>query len=75
MEIPYPAVESICKRIGGISWLNEKTFAYDFSCDKWVRSKNYKEKNVAVQINTNDLVSDENINELDKLVVKSTSEL
>ena len=34
-----------------------------------------KENNVAVQMNTNDLVSGDNVNELDELVVKSTSEL
>ena len=52
-----------------------KTFVYDFASDKWVRSEASKENNVAVQMNTNDLVSVNNVNEVDKLVVKSTSEL
>ena len=52
-----------------------KTFVCDFAIDKWVRSESYKENDVAVQINTNDLVSGENVNELDNLVVNSTSEL
>ena len=52
-----------------------KTFVYGFASDKWVRSEASKENNVAVQMNTNDLVSVNNVNEVDKLVVKSTSEL
>ena len=52
-----------------------KTFVCDFAIDKWVRSESYKENDVAVQMNTNDLVSGENVNELDNLVVNSTSEL
>ena len=52
-----------------------KTFVYDFASDKWVRSEASKENNVAVQMNTNDLVSVNNVNEVDKLTVKSTSEL
>ena len=34
-----------------------------------------EENIVAVQMNTNDLVSGENVNELDKIVVRSTSEI
>ena len=52
-----------------------KGFVYDFASDKWVRSEASKENNVAVQINTDDLVSGDDVNGLDKLVVKSTSEL
>ena len=52
-----------------------KTFVYGFASDKWVRSEASKENNVAVQMNTKDLVSGDNVNELDKLVVKSTSKL
>ena len=40
-----------------------------------MRSEASKGNNVSVQMNTNDLVSGDNANELDDLVVKSTSEL
>ena len=46
-----------------------------FASDKWVRSEASKGNNVDVQMNTNYLVSGDNVNELDKLAVKSTSEL
>ena len=52
-----------------------KMFVYDFTSDKQMRSEFSKENNLSVQMNTNDFVSSENVNNLDKLVVKSASEL
>ena len=52
-----------------------KTFVYDFASDKWVRYEAPKENSVSVQMYSYDLVSVDNMNELDNLVVKSTSEL
>ena len=37
-----------------------KIFVYDFKSDKWVRYEASKENNVALQMNTNDLVSGDN---------------
>ena len=50
-------------------------FVYCFASDKWVRSEASKRNNVDVQMNTNYLVSGDNVNELDKLAFNSTSEL
>ena len=52
-----------------------ETFVYDFGSEKWVQCEDSEENIVAVQMNTNDLVSGENVNEMDKIVVRSTSEI
>ena len=69
LDSPYSAVASSCHSMEEYYGSRGKTFVYDFSSDKWVRSEASKRNNFAVQMNTNDFVSGDNVNELGKLVV------